>query len=518
MSRLTLLLAVTLLVVADAGAGTRQARTDRTSIRETAVSPEVLQQLQRPLAPDRLPLSAVAERIEPNPEITLPADAGGVPVPVDVLTPVDIAESAIEAGIDPAEVSSPFATGEAAPADVLFPADGDTALPPAALEPTFKLDTRLLQQRVGNLANARLIRGDGPNAMISAGSGEIDLHKGDVVVVPTLHPPTVTLQPDGGRLASSSTVLYLLDEANDLRELGLAYQASDLVWMEAEKRFIGTLLVGLVDRNDTTASVALTTAIPIQLLGDAGAVDPVQVDIVRIGNSFQPVTITTDGGTSPFKVRLVSQFDPNMPPAELKVRNPGLAISVAEHVPGLSVGSAAVTVTAIGAPLSEGQPVILELDHGWLSDYTPVADASGVARTRLWSAGLTPAKLSVAPGRYSAVARTINYDIPTAFFLATLLGSLAGSSIFVYLLSRKAPRSRRSYTRDWAAGVVIGFGATVMAYAGMRLPEWLPLPAALAGELAPFALGFICAAAGSALINAIVPAGPAATPAEATPG
>ncbi len=39
---------------------------------------------------------------------------------------------------------------------------------------------------------------------------------------------------------------------------------------------------------------------------------------------------------------------------------------------------------------------------------------------------------------------------------------------------------------------------------GTTLPEWIPVPQTLVGEVAPFALSFVCAAAGTALIQSIV--------------
>ena len=104
---------------------------------------------------------------------------------------------------------------------------------------------------------------------------------------------------------------------------------------------------------------------------------------------------------------------------------------------------------------------------------------------------------------YQGGPKEIDYTVPVGFTVATLIGSMLGAVVLVYMLKRKEAGSGRSYKMDWIIGVITGSGATTMAYAGMKLPQWIPLPQAFVGEAAPFALAFICAAAGTALIHSI---------------
>jgi NO-binding membrane sensor protein with MHYT domain len=112
-------------------------------------------------------------------------------------------------------------------------------------------------------------------------------------------------------------------------------------------------------------------------------------------------------------------------------------------------------------------------------------------------------------GPYMADPKKIVFYFPWLFLIATAIGAAMGAIVSVYRLKRSAPRSRRRYTSDWLVGFIIGVGATAMAYAGMHLPEWIPMPAALVGEVAPFALAFICSAASVLLIETIIPFHPA---------
>jgi hypothetical protein len=102
---------------------------------------------------------------------------------------------------------------------------------------------------------------------------------------------------------------------------------------------------------------------------------------------------------------------------------------------------------------------------------------------------------------YAAEPREITYSIPFRFIVATLLGAMLGAYVLVYRMKRTEPARGRSYATDWLAGVAVGAAATTMAYAGMKLPEWVPLPSALTGEAAPFAIAFVCAAAGTGIIH-----------------
>ena len=94
----------------------------------------------------------------------------------------------------------------------------------------------------------------------------------------------------------------------------------------------------------------------------------------------------------------------------------------------------------------------------------------------------------------------IHYQVPILLLVATIIGAMLGATIFVYSLTRGGER-KRGFVVDWLVGCIVGIGATAMVYAGMRLPEWIPMPKALVGAIVPFALAFVCAAMGAALIH-----------------
>lgn len=316
--------------------------------------------------------------------------------------------------------------------------------------------------------------------------------------------PVGPVQPEAAAGTVSPTILYTVDDGGRLRELALIHRTAGLHWQPDRERFEGELLVGLLDRENPRASEPLGTSIPIQLVAEPGTIPLEQRDLSvdRIGVPLARVTVEVAAPDDPFQIAFLSSIDEDLPPAALPVTRPRLLLTAPAMLPGLGVGEAEVTVSALDGSLRPGQSITLALDNGWLSQYDVTVGETGTASTRIRSDWLGRGTLRVAaPAAYAADPRDIAYSIPFRFIIATLLGAMLGAYVLVYRLKRAEPAVGRSYASDWFAGVAVGAAATTMAYAGMKLPEWIPLPTALTGEAAPFALAFVCAAAGTSLIH-----------------
>jgi hypothetical protein len=390
---------------------------------------------------------------------------------------------------------------------------------PARAQITIDLDA--LRQRVGVVQDVQIARE--PERVASAAAERaVTIRRGELLAVRRPAPPPgaapapapepvpgaagpVTPQPpEAASSTVSSTILYTVDEVGRLRELGLVHQSAGLHWAADRGRFTGELLVGVFDRENPRASGPLGTSIPIQLVAAPGTIAEGERDLAvdRIGVPLKRVHVEVAAPDDPFEIRFVSQIDEDLPPAALAVVRPRLLLSVTGTLPGLGVGEAAVTVSALDASLRPGQALTLALDNGWLAESVVVVDETGTASTRIRSDWLGRGTLRVAaPAMYAAEPREITYSIPFRFIVATLLGAMLGAYVLVYRMKRTEPARGRSYATDWLAGVAVGAAATTMAYAGMKLPEWVPLPSALTGEAAPFAIAFVCAAAGTGIIH-----------------
>lgn len=371
-------------------------------------------------------------------------------------------------------------------------------------QPSMRIDLSKLSLRAGDLSNIRVFRSDRLVDEVAPAQESIAIKPGDVLAVQRDLPATIATTDDGSTVASSQTILYTVDQRGRTRELGLVHKTAGLHWVPDSSRFVGELMIGLLDRENENASEPVQANIPVQLLAAAGTLDRSQLEIERVGLPFQVIGVSVEGPDDPFKVELVSQIDLDLPPAELTVHRPRLSLLVPTHVQGLGVEAVDVTIGAVGAPLRPGQVITLDIDRGWLDKRTLEVGPLGTASTRLRSSGLGVGTLRLGAGVYFADPVAITFTVPWRFIIATLLGGVAGATVFVYTLSRKHPQSRRRYTMDWVVGVLIGSGATAMAYAGMRLPDWVPVPSLLVGEVVPFALAFICAAGGTAIIDGVI--------------
>jgi hypothetical protein len=385
-------------------------------------------------------------------------------------------------------------------ATVRRPASAESAArPPAAT-----VDLPAVRARVAAVTDVRVLRQDGAIEAPPATTRTITLRRGDVLAVRRDEPAQPERAPDGTLTVPSSTILYALDAAGRTRELGIIHRTAGLFWQPARSRFEGELFVGVLDRQNPRASGPLGATVLVQLLAAPGAVDPTQLELTRIGQPLQPVTIAVGDPEDPFSVQVVSQIDLDLPNATLPVRRPRLSIAAPARIQGLGVGDAVVTVSASGASVPPRATITLSLDNGWLADPTLVLRDDGTATTRVRSAGIGSGTLRVVTNPYEATPMKIDYTVPVGFLAATVLGAMLGAIVLVYMLGRNESATRWSRLRDWVVGVVIGVGATTMAYAGMTLPEYIPMPSTLTGEVAPFALAFICAAAGTGLIHSII--------------
>lgn len=382
-------------------------------------------------------------------------------------------------------------------------ADGAPSAGQSQTTDSVTVDLKAVRRRIGTVSDIRLIREGQTVAPSPGASGIVTLKRGDILAVRRDQVVRPVSEPAGVTTAASSTILYTLDASGRTRELGLVHRSAGLHWRADHARFEGELLMGILDRENPQAREALEgITIPVQLLAVPGSLGRTDLELTRIGQPFEPVTVTTmDSSEDPFRIEIVSQLDPDLPRAALPVFRPRVALSAPETVPGLGLGQAEVIVS--GANLRPGETIILNLDNGWIADRPLVVDKSGTAKTRIRSSGLGGGKLSLASAIYQGGPKEIDYTVPVGFTVATLIGSMLGAVVLVYMLKRKEAGSGRSYKMDWIIGVITGSGATTMAYAGMKLPQWIPLPQAFVGEAAPFALAFICAAAGTALIHSI---------------
>ena len=248
-------------------------------------------------------------------------------------------------------------------------------------------------------------------------------------------------------------------------------------------------------------------------IANGATLAPDEFRVRRIGPPYEEVSVQVEFPTDPYPVRLITPIDPDLPEAEFDVKRPELRLVVKRNLKGLGLGAAQVIIQPHETSLRPGESIALQIDRGWLRDNPVLVDDAGRASTVLRSDWIGSAELELASTDiYRAAPVRIEYSFPVRFLISSAIGAMLGALVYVYRLRHAGDRSRRRLIVDWLVGSLVGLVAPLMAYVGMKLPQWIPLPEALTGEVVPFLLAFFTAALGTALIDWIGGRATAAAP------
>ena len=382
------------------------------------------------------------------------------------------------------------ASTEAQPAPAPAPVE-----PPAAATPMLDLAALRQQAGVGTVELYQTGR-----KMDIEGTASIPLEQGQVVAVRDPSAQPVTVQDGNGTQSASPTRLIALDALGKLRQLALVHRVQGLTWNRDIGRFTGVLLVGLIDRERPGEQARLPEAIAVQLLAAGALLNPQELALDRIGGRLERIDVSIADPDDPFTVQLVSPVDQDVPQAVVPLHRIPLVIMAPAQLDAFGIGVSDITVRGRSGRLHPGDVVTLDLDNGSLDTTSLTVGPTGVAITRLRSTGLGQGELKVVGGPYVAAPVKVRYATPLLFLMATLIGAMLGATIFVCARNRGG-KLRPRLLFDWLVGIIVGVGVTAMIYAGMKLPDWLPTPRNLVGTLVPFAMAFVAAAMGAALIT-----------------
>lgn len=360
-----------------------------------------------------------------------------------------------------------------------------------------------VQARFGNLSSLRLVDEAAGAAAIDERQNSVDLQPGEFLTVrPHNSEPVVTMD-ETGRAAASGTRLITVDTRGRTRELSLFHHTDRLTWRPERSRFVGNLLVGVTELTgpgDPASDAQIS--IPVQLSAAGATLSPDDLRVRRIGPPYERVSVEVDFPADPYSVRLITAIDPDFPEAIFPVKRPELRLVVNPTLRGLGLGAADVIIQPHETVLRAGESIALQVDRGWLRDNPVTVDEAGQASTVLRSDWIGEVELKLASTDiYRAAPVTIQYTFPVRFLISSVIGAMLGALVYVYRLRRSGDRSRKRLGFDWLIGALLGLIAPLMAYVGMKLPQWMPLPEAFTGEVVPFLLAFVTAALGTALID-----------------
>jgi hypothetical protein len=285
--------------------------------------------------------------------------------------------------------------------------------------------------------------------------------------------------------------LRILTPVVEVENGGMRYDPRERAWL-------GSILIGLVNRDRPADHGALGDSVWVQIAGDIRSVHPVSLDRVNI--PFQRVELRVDrpSGDS-VRVRLRPTFDPQ-----------GVTLSIPVHAARLTVLASPLRIAGLGLEKSQ---LMLQGAEGDDSIRVMLASVRGnPSPNQLWvtAAGASAALRSVGVGRdtvtvLSGVYRgtaEVHYVWPWSFLLAALFGGLVGG------LLNGLPAHRRSNARALALlglqGALTGMMASVLYAVGINVLGWAP--DATYGEALMLGVAFLAGLVGPRIFDRVHPA------------
>lgn len=266
----------------------------------------------------------------------------------------------------------------------------------------------------------------------------------------------------------------------------------------AQRAYVGTILLGLVDRDHPSETGPLSARVMVQITGDVQSLQPVTLDQINI--PFRQVSLRVQRPLADsIRIRLRPTFDPTggaviaVPLLRAPLTFRASPRSIAGF--GLEVSDLTVQTTRRGDTL----PVILTSLHG--KPRPGQLDATyGGAVSRIRSAGVGWDTVKVAIGDYEEMV-VLHYRWPIAFLLAALFGGLIGGVLNALSTHRRS--DARTVALLGAQGALIGAVAAVLYAIGINVVGWAP--AAEYGEALMFAVAFMSGLMGPRIFDRFLP-------------
>lgn len=270
-------------------------------------------------------------------------------------------------------------------------------------------------------------------------------------------------------------------------------ESNGLQYLRSASAFVGTILVGLRDLNNSAASYPIHRPVDLTLAGPFSSVAPEHLSIGHINQPYLPVKVSIYDPAQPaVDVRLYSTLDAKPVEVPLAVHRPPLLLSVSpKRILGFGLEVANVRISGESVPKAKGLGVILANDRGRLRTDRVTLDVAGQGTTTIRSAGIGRATITAKGLPYQDASATVNYTWPWLFLGAILIGGVVGSAVRY--------RGASGFVKSLVSGCATGTLATVLYTVGVNVFSFTPV--ATTGEALAFALSGVGAFLGPTLFH-----------------
>jgi len=289
-----------------------------------------------------------------------------------------------------------------------------------------------------------------------------------------------------------------LDSA-ELTLKAVALGGSPLRYRPEQRRFEGTLNVGVVDLGGRRATRQLSEPIVFQVIGAVTAM-PEFAKAESTAPPYQTITVVSDSADAPIDVQVVSNVTPEGVKLTLPVQ-PALFVRVTPpQIQGWGLETADVPVQSRALGPTTNRQVQLSTDGGIIAPTELTLNAAGTGTASIRSVSTGKAVITVSGPAFTEASAQVEFLFPTHFIVAGILGGLAGGALRMGVPRRGA--GRRALAK---LGLAVICGAIVFAlYAlganviGFKLPG-------RAGELVVFVVAALGALGGVGLLKMPAP-------------
>lgn len=231
---------------------------------------------------------------------------------------------------------------------------------------------------------------------------------------------------DSGAIAPLPGILRYTDSAGEAAQLkGFALISRRLAYDSAQRRYRGSIMLGLTDIVPGRPARTLSTPVVFQVVG-ADSATPAYVQVTRTNPPYPEVELELAAARP---VRVLSDAIQDSIEIDLPLASSLTVEAGSTTIDGLGLGSTQLNISLAGVERPEGRAVTLQTDSGYLDSTLVRLDATGSASATLRSDGVRGARIVARTQGIAPAEASVDFRIPWLTFFASLIGGLAGGLI-----------------------------------------------------------------------------------------
>jgi hypothetical protein len=356
--------------------------------------------------------------------------------------------------------------------------------PALAKQPAAMQERRVQLQTIGG--EKTVVRDGTAVRRVSAASSDAPLRANEYMVA-RWAAKEETVAPiatkDGTAWSVGFGFIAVRPDGQEIRFRPIIESAGGLSLSGSTSRFQGRIYVGLRDNKNPDAAYPLPQPVSLLVGGQADELQPRQLTIDHTNLPFAEVAIAALDPPDPIDFSLIAAGTSERATVSLPIVRPRLTVVTGRsRIQGFGLETAVISVRAVGLTNPEGRIVTVTSDVASVDPVAVRLDQQGVGTTSVRSVSVGEASINAVSPPLTPAKEAIRFSWPIAFFVASVVGGLAGASLAWVQTKGK----KRKFQTVVIRGVLTGIIVVALYAVGVNV---LPIhPTATAGEVLAFAL------------------------------